>query len=62
VDAAPVLSQESDSSDTASRDEPQSMPADRKFTAALIASWLFVGIPLSWGIWETLKKSAALLH
>ena len=26
----------------------------------LVAAWLFVGIPLAWGIWETLKKSVAL--
>jgi hypothetical protein len=28
----------------------------------LICSWLVVGIPLAWGIWETLKKSLALFE
>lgn len=26
----------------------------------LILSWLWVGVPLAWGIWETLRSSAAL--
>jgi hypothetical protein len=26
----------------------------------LLCSWLVVGIPLAWGIWETLQKSLAL--
>ena len=28
----------------------------------LIVSWLVVGLPLAWGIIETLKKSLALFH
>ena len=28
----------------------------------LWVSWLVVGTPLAWGIWETLKKSLALFH
>lgn len=29
-------------------------------SAGLVGAWLFVGLPLAWGIWETLKKSVAL--
>jgi hypothetical protein len=25
-------------------------------------SWLIVGVPLLWGVWETLKKSLALFQ
>jgi MFS family permease len=28
----------------------------------LVLAWLVVGLPLAWGIWETLKKSLALFH
>jgi hypothetical protein len=28
----------------------------------LIFSWLFVGIPLAWGVAQTLIKSMALFH
>ena len=28
----------------------------------LLVSWLVVGLPLAWGIIETLKKSLALFH
>lgn len=31
-------------------------------TAAVVVSWLLVGLPLLWGIWETVKKSQALFH
>lgn len=24
--------------------------------------WMFVGIPLTWGIWQTLQKAFALFH
>lgn len=24
--------------------------------------WLYVGIPLAWGIWSTLQKAMALFH
>lgn len=24
--------------------------------------WLYVGLPLAWGIWSTLQKAAALFH
>jgi hypothetical protein len=26
----------------------------------LLCSWLVVGVPLAWGIWETLQKSLPL--
>jgi hypothetical protein len=31
-------------------------------TGLLIFSWLFVGLPLAWGVWQTLVKSMALFH
>ncbi len=42
-------------------------PTDTSSQAAsspvlLIVSWLVVGLPLAWGIIETLKKSLALFH
>ena len=27
-----------------------------------IAAWLAVGIPLAWGVWITLQKTAVLFH
>ncbi|HZR37119.1 MAG TPA: OFA family MFS transporter [Nevskia sp.] len=30
--------------------------------ALVAAAWLFVGIPLAWGVWITLQKAAALFH
>jgi hypothetical protein len=30
--------------------------------AAIAISWLIVGLPLLWGVWETVKKSMALFH
>jgi hypothetical protein len=31
-------------------------------TGLLIFAWLFVGIPLAWGVTQTLIKSMALFH
>jgi hypothetical protein len=31
-------------------------------TGLLIFSWLFVGVPLVWGVVQTLIKSMALFH
>ncbi|EPN38149.1 MFS permease-like protein, partial [Pseudomonas syringae pv. actinidiae ICMP 19096] len=28
----------------------------------VIAAWLAVGIPLAWGVWITLQKTAVLFH
>jgi len=28
----------------------------------VIAAWLVVGIPLAWGVWVTLQKTAVLFH
>jgi hypothetical protein len=28
--------------------------------AAVAVAWLLVSVPLLWGIWETIKKAAAL--
>lgn len=30
--------------------------------AALVAAWLLVGIPLAWGVYETVVKSMALFE
>jgi MFS family permease len=30
--------------------------------ALVVAAWLFVGIPLAWGVWVTLQKAAALFN
>ena len=30
--------------------------------AAVAIAWLIVGLPLLWGVWETVKKSLALFH
>ncbi|SDU15606.1 hypothetical protein SAMN05444156_2296 [Verrucomicrobium sp. GAS474] len=38
-------------------DTPHSVPA-----AAIALSWLFVGIPLAWGVYQTIQKSLALFH
>lgn len=43
-----------------SDDSPVSPPSRRPDYVRLLGSWLVVGIPLAWGIWETLKKSLAL--
>ncbi len=31
-------------------------------TGLLIFAWLFVGIPLAWGVTQTIYKSMALFH
>lgn len=28
----------------------------------LVVFWLYVGIPLAWGVWSTLQKATALFH
>ncbi len=47
------------------------MPTDRSTTAAAPATsntgqlalyWLAVGLPLAWGIWQTLLKALALFR
>ena len=41
-------------------DELLAMPPGSKPLA--IAAWLAVGIPLAWGVWVTLQKTAVLFH
>jgi hypothetical protein len=36
--------------------------AGRGSLGLLIFSWLFVGLPLAWGVYQTLLKSMALFH
>ena len=31
-------------------------------SVAIAVAWLVVGVPLLWGVWETVKKSLALFH
>jgi MFS family permease len=42
-------------------DTPPLAPAETR-SFRLVLAWLVVGMPLAWGIWETLKKSLALFH
>jgi hypothetical protein len=35
---------------------------NRKTWGRLIVSWLWVGVPLVWGVWETLHTSLALFR
>ncbi len=39
---------------------PVDAPADPMASAKLFLSWLFVGIPLAWGVWQVFVKSLAL--
>jgi hypothetical protein len=29
---------------------------------AVVVAWILVGVPLLWGVWNTLLKAAALFH
>ena len=42
-------------------DQPNDTPRASS-VGLLIFSWLFVGIPLAWGVMQTLIKSMALFH
>ncbi len=33
---------------------------DKKFNPWLVLFWLYVTVPLAWGIWSTLRKALAL--
>jgi hypothetical protein len=37
-------------------------PSGGSSTGTLVFAWLFVGIPLAWGVVQTLIKSMALFH
>ena len=42
---------------------PPSTPPPKSSSAGfLIFSWVFVGIPLAWGVTQTIIKSMALFH
>jgi hypothetical protein len=34
----------------------------RTHPVRLLLFWLYVAVPLGWGIWSTLKKALALFH
>ncbi|WP_293778550.1 oxalate:formate antiporter [uncultured Oxalicibacterium sp.] len=34
----------------------------RTSPVTVLLFWLFVGVPLAWGIWSTLQKAMALFH
>jgi hypothetical protein len=38
----------------------QLKPQKKSLPIALLLFWLYVAIPLAWGIWSTLKKAMAL--
>lgn len=45
------------------RTSPQSDGHTSPSSAGLLVfAWIFVGIPLSWGVWQTIVKSLALFH
>jgi hypothetical protein len=35
---------------------------DPLLTLKLVAAWLFVGIPLAWGVWVTLQNAIKLFQ
>jgi hypothetical protein len=37
-------------------------PKGGSSTGRLLFSWLFVGVPLAWGVMQTIIKSLALFH
>jgi hypothetical protein len=39
---------------------PGDAPADPQAPVKLLLSWLFVGLPAAWGIWQVFVKSLAL--
>ena len=47
---------------TMPRSRPQDGSAPTRSLGLLIFSWLFVGLPLAWGVTQTIIKSMALFH
>jgi hypothetical protein len=41
---------------------PDQSAAPSRSTGLLIFEWLFVGLPLAWGVTQTIMKSLALFH
>ncbi len=43
---------------------PNPSPENRSVSLVgpLVFAWLFVGLPLAWGVWQTIVKSMALFH
>ena len=41
--------------------DPSSQPPAGQW-ALVVVAWLLVGIPLLWGVWNTLLKAAALFR
>jgi len=44
---------------------PEGTPNDPPVTTPkilLVASWIFVGIPMTWGVYQTILKSLALFR
>jgi hypothetical protein len=44
--------------------KPSSLEQSKSDSSAgrLLFSWLFVGVPLAWGVMQTIIKSLALFH
>ena len=47
---------------TETRIETRPVIASRSSPASIAIAWFIVGIPLLWGVWETVKKSMALFQ
>ncbi len=39
-----------------------SEPARQSVTVRIALAWLFVGLPLAWGVWKTLLNATKLFH
>ncbi|MBI5013482.1 MAG: MFS transporter, partial [Methylocystis sp.] len=40
----------------------RALPASKGGSLLLVLAWTAVGVPLAWGVWTTLLKTAALFH
>jgi len=54
----PPVSKSSNSGSATALTAPK--PVASSISPALVLAWLAVGLPLAWGVWETLKKALAL--
>ena len=48
--------------DTSSENPPSNPPAQSSQLTLVILFWLFAGVPLSWGIFQTLKQAVKLFQ
>lgn len=45
-----------------SMNSPSDQPHADSHVVRLIISWLWVGVPLAWGVWQTIIKSLPLFE